>query len=339
MGASEKSARPRIAGQRILSGIQPSGIQHLGNYFGAVRQFIALQEGNRAAYFMADLHSLTSIRDAKTRRELTRAVALDFLALGVDPKRSILYRQSDFPEVTELAWILTTVTPMGLLQRAVSYKDKLAQGLSPDHGLFAYPVLQAADILIWRADCVPVGQDQKQHLEMTRDIAVKFNLTYGEVLKLPEPYILDDTAVVPGVDGKKMSKTAGNGIEMFAAKKVLRRQVMGIVTDSKGVDAPKDPDDSTIYKLYALFANPEERAALADAFRKGGLGYGDAKKALLEKVQAYFAPAREKRRELEARPDVVEDILRDGVARARAETAELMNDVRRAAGVGAPKGK
>ena len=339
MGASEKSARPRIAGQRILSGIQPSGIQHLGNYFGAVRQFIALQEGNRAAYFMADLHSLTSIRDAKTRRELTRAVALDFLALGVDPKRSILYRQSDFPEVTELAWILTTVTPMGLLQRAVSYKDKLAQGLSPDHGLFAYPVLQAADILIWRADCVPVGQDQKQHLEMTRDIAVKFNLTYGEVLKLPEPYILDDTAVVPGVDGKKMSKTAGNGIEMFAAEKVLRRQVMGIVTDSKGVDAPKDPDDSTIYKLYALFANPEERAALADAFRKGGLGYGDAKKALLEKVQAYFAPAREKRRELEARPDVVEDILRDGVARARAETAELMTDVRRAAGVGAPKGK
>ena len=339
MGAREPSTRPRVAGQRILSGIQPSGIQHLGNYFGAVRQFIALQEGNRAAYFMADLHSLTSIRDAKIRRELTRAVALDFLALGVDPKRSILFRQSDFPEVTELAWILSTVTPMGLLQRAVSYKDKLAQGLAPDHGLFAYPVLQAADILIWRADCVPVGQDQKQHLEMTRDIAVKFNLTYGEVLKLPEPYILEDTAVVPGIDGRKMSKTAANGVEMFAPEKALRRQIMGIVTDSKGVAEPKDPESNTIYKLYSLFANPEERAALAEAFRKGGLGYGEAKKALLEKVLAYFGPARQRRRELEARPDLVEDILRDGVARARAETAELMDDVRAAAGVGPLKGK
>jgi tryptophanyl-tRNA synthetase len=339
VGASAKNAPPRIAGKRILSGIQPSGVQHLGNYFGAVRQFIALQEGNRASYFMADLHSLTSIRDAKKRRELTRGVALDFLALGVDPARSILYRQSDLPEVTELAWILTSVTPMGLLQRAVSYKDKLAQGLSPDHGLFAYPVLQAADILIWSADCVPVGQDQKQHLEMTRDIAVKFNLTYGEVLKLPDPYILEETAVILGTDGKKMSKTLANGIEMFAPDKALRRQVMGIVTDSKGVDEPKDPDDSTIFKLYSLFANPEERAALADAFRKGGLGYGDAKKALYEKVLAYFGPAREKRRELEAKPDVVEDILRDGAARARRETAELMDDVRAAAGVGPAKGK
>jgi tryptophanyl-tRNA synthetase len=337
VAAREQSARPRIAGQRILSGIQPSGVQHLGNYFGAVRQFIALQDGNRAAYFMADLHSLTSIRDAKQRRELTRGVALDFLALGVDPKRSVLYRQSDFPEVTELAWILTTVTPMGLLQRSVSYKDKLAQGLAPDHGLFAYPVLQAADILIWSADCVPVGQDQKQHLEVTRDIATKFNLTYREVLKLPEPYILEDVAAVPGTDGKKMSKTVGNGIEMFAPEKALRRQIMGIVTDSKGVDEPKDPDDSTIYKLYSLFANPEERAALADAFRKGGLGYGDAKKALYEKVLAYFGPAREKRRELEARPDEVEDVLRDGAARARAATSALLDDVRAAAGLGPPK--
>ncbi|MFI5317731.1 MAG: tryptophan--tRNA ligase [Myxococcota bacterium] len=334
---SEGKARPRIAGQRVLSGIQPSGIQHLGNYFGAVRQFIALQEGNRAAYFMADLHSLTSIRDAKRRRELTQAVALDFLALGVDPARSVLYRQSDFPEVTELAWILTTVTPMGLLQRCVSYKDKLDQGLKPDHGLFAYPVLQAADILIWRADCVPVGQDQKQHLEVTRDIAVKFNLTYREVLKLPEPYILEEAAVVPGSDGKKMSKTAGNGIEMFASEKTLRSQIMGIVTDSKGVAEPKDPETSTIFQLYSLFANPEERAALAEAFRRGGLGYGDAKKALLEKVLAYFGPARAKRRELESRADTVEDILRDGAARARADTAELMHEVRAAAGVGAAR--
>ena len=334
MAAAKAAERPRIAGQQVLAGIQPSGIQHIGNYFGAVRQFIALQDGNRAAYFMADLHSLTSIHDAKRRRELTHAVALDFLALGVDPKRSVLYRQSDFPEVTELAWILTTVTPMGLLQRCVSYKEKIEQGLKPDHGLFAYPVLQAADILIWRADCVPVGQDQKQHLEVTRDIAVKFNLTYREVLKLPEPYILEEVAAIPGVDGRKMSKTVENGIEMFAPEKVLRRQIMGIVTDSKGVAEAKDPETSTIFQLYSLFANPEERAAMEHAFRKGGLGYGDAKKALYEKVMAYFGDARARRRELESRPDTVEDILRDGAARARAGTAELLHEVREAAGVG-----
>ncbi|HTO53087.1 MAG TPA: tryptophan--tRNA ligase [Myxococcota bacterium] len=337
MAASEKKERPRLRGKRVLSGVQPSGVLHLGNYFGALRQFIDLQEGNQAAYFMADLHSLTSVHDAKRRRELTLGVALDFLALGVDPKRSVLYRQSDFPEVTELAWILTTVTPMGLLQRCVSYKEKIEQGLKPDHGLFAYPVLQAADILIWRADHVPVGQDQKQHLELTRDVAVKFNLTYGEVLQLPEPYILDETAVVPGTDGRKMSKTMDNGIEMFAAEKVLRKQVMGIVTDSKGVDEAKDPETSTIFQLYALFANPEERAAMAHAFRTGGLGYGDAKKALYEKVLERFGPARARRSELESRPDTVEDILRDGAARARAATAELMDEVRAAAGLGPPR--
>lgn len=337
MSAEANPPRPRLRGQLVLSGVQPTGVLHLGNYFGALRQFIDLQEGNQAAYFMADLHSMTSIHDARRRRELTRDVALDFLALGVDPKRSVLYRQSDLPEVTELAWILTTVTPMGLLQRCVSYKEKLEQGLKPDHGLFAYPVLQAADILIWRADHVPVGQDQKQHLEVTRDVAVKFNLTYREVFKLPEPYILEETAVVPGTDGRKMSKTLENGIEMFASDKVLRKQVMGIVTDSKGVAEPKDPDSSTIFQLYSLFANPEERAALAEAFRKGGVGYGDAKKALLDKVMTHFGPARERRRELESRPDVVEDILRDGASRARAQTAELMDDVRAAAGVGPPR--
>ncbi len=336
MSTTGQVTRKRVAGARVLSGIQPSGVQHLGNYFGALRQFIALQEGNHASYFMADLHSLTSIRDAKERRALTRGVALDFLALGVDPARSILYRQSDLPEVTELAWILTTVTPMGLLQRCVSYKDKLEAGLAPDHGLFAYPVLQAADILIWRADCVPVGQDQKQHLEVTRDIAVKFNLTYREVFKLPEPYILEDVAVVPGSDGRKMSKSYGNTIEMFAPEKALRKQVMGIVTDSKGVDEPKDPDGSTIFALYSLFANPEERAALAQEFTRGGRGYGDVKKALCEKILVYFAEARERRRVLEADADTVEDVLRDGAARARAAVAELMDAVREAAGVGRP---
>ena len=337
MGSEPKKERPRIRGQQVLAGIQPSGTLHIGNYFGALRQFIDLQDGNRAAYFMADLHSLTSIRDAKQRRELTHAAALDFLAMGVDPKRSVLFRQSDFPEVTELAWILTTVTPMGLLQRCVSYKEKLEQGLKPDHGLFAYPVLQAADILIWRADQVPVGQDQKQHLEVTRDIAVKFNLTYREVFKLPEPYILEEVAAIPGTDGRKMSKTVGNGIEMFAPDKVLKKQVMGIVTDSKGVDEPKDPDASTVFSLYSLFANPEERAAMAQAFRKGGLGYGDAKKALHEKVLEYFGPARARRHELESRPDTVEDILRDGASRARSATASLMEDVRSAAGLGPPR--
>jgi tryptophanyl-tRNA synthetase len=336
VSAAEQGLRKRVTGARVLSGIQPTGVQHLGNYFGALRQFIALQEGNRASYFMADLHSLTSIRDAKERRALTRGVALDFLALGVDPARSILYRQSDLPEVTELAWILTTVTPMGLLQRCVSYKEKLEAGLAPDHGLFAYPVLQAADILIWRADHVPVGQDQKQHLEVTRDIAVKFNLTYREVFTLPEPYILEDVAVVPGSDGRKMSKSYGNTIEMFAPEKSLRKQVMGIVTDSKGVDEPKDPETSTIFALYSLLANPEERAALAEAFRRGGTGYGDAKKALLETILAYVGAARERRRALEADADTVEDVLRDGAARARAAVAELMNDVREAAGVGRP---
>jgi tryptophanyl-tRNA synthetase len=326
-----------VAGKQVLAGIQPTGIQHLGNYFGAVRQFIALQEGNRAAYFVADLHSLTSIRDAEERRRLTRGLALDFLALGLDPARSVLYRQSDLPEVSELAWVLTTVTPMGLLQRCVSYKEKLEAGLSPDHGLFAYPVLQAADILIWSADLVPVGQDQKQHLEVTRDIAVKFNLTYGEVLTLPEPYILEDVAVVPGADGRKMSKSYDNTIEMFAPEKRLRKQIMGIVTDSKGVDEPKDPKTSTIFQLYTLFANPEERAALDVAFRKGGVGYGDAKKALLDKVLAYFGPAREKRAELEARPVTVEVVLRDGAARARAATAKLVQAVRDATGIGPPR--
>jgi tryptophanyl-tRNA synthetase len=337
VAATAPAARKRIQGARVLSGIQPTGVQHLGNYFGALRQFIALQEGNRASFFMADLHSLTSIREPKERRALTRGVALDFLALGVDPERSILYRQSDLPEVTELAWILTTVTPMGLLARCVSYKEKLEAGLSPDHGLFAYPVLQAADILIWRADLVPVGQDQKQHLEVTRDIAVKFNQTYREVLALPEPYILEEVAVVPGSDGRKMSKSYDNTIQMFAPEKALRKQVMGIVTDSKGVAEPKDPDGSTIFALYSLVADADERAAMAHAFRNGDIGYGDAKKTLYEKILVYFGEARERRRALEADADRVEDVLQDGAKRARAAVAELMDDVRDAAGVGRPR--
>jgi tryptophanyl-tRNA synthetase len=274
------------------------------------------------------------IRDAGERRRLTLDVALDFLALGLDPQHAILYRQSDLIETTELAWILSTITPMGLLERCHSYKDKLAHGHKPDHGLFAYPVLMAADILIHRADVVPVGQDQKQHVEVTRDLVVKFNASYGEVLTLPEPYILEDVAVVPGTDGQKMSKSYSNTIQMFASNKQLRKQVMGIVTDSLTVDEPKDPDTSHVFKLYCLFASPDEQREMAERFRAGGLGYGDAKKALLAKILDYFGPARERREQLAKDPDTIEDILRDGLRRARETAGPLMQAVRLASGVG-----
>ena len=260
---------------RILSGIQPSGDTHLGNYFGAFRQHVELQARGQGIYFIADYHSLTSVRDGARRRELVRELALDYLACGLDPRRSILYRQSDLPETCELAWLLTTVTPMGLLQRAHSYKDKVAQGLKPDHGLFAYPVLMAADILQYNAGVVPVGQDQKQHLEMTRDIATHFNQTYGrDVFVLPEPRILDDVAVVPGVDGRKMSKSYDNTLRMFWPEKRLQKAVMAIVTDSTPVEEPKDTAQ-TLFQLWSLFATTEEREALFARARAGGLGYGE----------------------------------------------------------------
>jgi tryptophanyl-tRNA synthetase len=271
-GASGGAELPR--GRRVLSGLQPSGTLHIGNYLGSVRQQIALQEHNAGIYFIADLHSMNSVRDGAQRRRYSLELALDCLALGLDPKRAIFYRQSDLPEVAELSWVLSTVTPMGLLERAHSYKDKLAHGQRPDHGLFAYPVLMAADILIHRAQVVPVGQDQKQHLEIARDVAVKFNQAYGEILELPEPFILSDVAIVPGIDGQKMSKTYGNAIEMFAGEKQLRKQIMSIVTDSLPVEAPKDPATSTIYQLYRLFTSAEQQAELEARFRAGGLGYG-----------------------------------------------------------------
>ena len=320
-------------GKRVLSGTQPTGKVHLGNYFGAIRQYIAFQDDNQGIYFVADYHSMTSVRNADERRELTQHVALAYLSLGLDPARSILYRQSDMPEVQELAWALSSVTPMGLLQRAHSYKDKQAAGLKPDHGLFAYPVLMAADILIHHADYVPVGQDQKQHLEMTRDIAVKFNQTYGDVLKLPEAYILPDTAVVPGVDGQKMSKSYGNTIHVFARGGELKKQVMSIVTDSVPVEGPKDPSLS-VFQLWNLFANAEERAEMAERARAGGLGYGELKKGILERMQAYFAPALARFDEYLRRPDTVEDILRAGAGRARESAAPVLESVRRSAGLG-----
>jgi tryptophanyl-tRNA synthetase len=328
------AAKREPRGLRVLSGVKPSGTLHLGNYFGAVRQHIALQEENEVVYFIADYHSLDPIRNADERRRLSTDIALDYLALGLDPAKAILYRQSDLPEVTELCWILGTVAPMGLLERCHAYKDAKAQGEKPDLGLFAYPVLMAADILIHDADIVPVGQDQKQHIEVARDLAVKFNLTYGEVFKLPEPHILEELATVMGTDGQKMSKSYGNTIEMFAPKKQLRKQVMGIVTDSTPVEDPKDPDTSNLYELWSLFANPEEREETASRFRRGGLGYGEVKKDLFERLLAHFEPARKARQELVSRPDTIEDILRDGAKRAREESAPLMAKVRRAAGLG-----
>jgi len=319
---------------RILSGIQPSGEAHLGNYFGAMRQHVELQARGQGIYFVADYHSLTSVRDAELRRRLVRELVLDYLACGLDPRRSILYRQSDLPETCELAWLLTTVTPMGLLQRATSYKDKLAAGLQPDHGLFAYPVLMAADILQFASDLVPVGQDQKQHLEMARDLAVKFNQTYGrEVFPLPEPHILEEVAVVPGSDGRKMSKTYDNTLRMFWPEKQLRKAVMAIVTDSTPVEAPKDTAQA-LFQLWSLFASKEERDEMFARASKGGLGYGDLKKDLAERVLRFFAPMRALREDLARRPDEIEDVLRDGARRARELAAPVWAAARAAAGLG-----
>jgi len=323
---------------RILSGIQPSGEPHLGNYFGAMRQHVALQDRGEAIYFIADYHSMTSIRDAEQRRRFTHELALDYLAIGLDPERAILYRQSDLPEVCELAWILTTVTPMGLLERAHSYKDKVARDqaarITITHGLFAYPVLMAADILIYNADLVPVGQDQKQHLEMTRDIAGSFNHTYGrEVFKLPEPHILEEVAVVPGIDGRKMSKSYGNTIRMFAPEKEVKKAVMSIVTDSTPVEAPKDTS-TPLFQLWSLFATPEEREAMFARAKAGGLGYGEVKKDLLARILDHFAGFRARRAEWAARPGAVEEVLAEGARRARALARPVLEAARDAAGLG-----
>ena len=321
---------------RVLSGTKPTGDQlHLGNYFGALRQFVDLQHKyDESLYFIADYHSMTSVRDAALRRRNTQNVALDYLAAGLDPEKAMLYRQSDLPEVCELTWILTSITPMGLLNRAHAYKAALDKGEDVDHGLFTYPVLMAADILLFRADVVPVGHDQKQHLEMTRDMAQRFNHAYDcEALVLPEPYTPKETASVPGTDGQKMSKSYGNIICMFAPPKQLKKQVMGIVTDSTPVEDPKNPE-AVVFKLYNLFASPDERSEMRERALKGGLGYGDVKKELLAHLLEYFGPMRERRAEYEARPDDVEDILLEGARRARAVAEPVLADCRAAAGLG-----
>ena len=318
---------------RILSGIQPTGVLHIGNYFGMMRQAIGLQDEGEAFYFIADYHALTSVRDPDTLRQNVRRIALDFLACGLDPERAALFKQSDVPQVTELTWILSTVAPMGLLERAHSYKDKLTRGMQPTVGLFSYPVLMAADILIYDSDIVPVGKDQKQHIEITRDLAVKMNETFGNVFKLPEPRIQAATEVVPGTDGQKMSKSYGNTIDIFGDEKETRKRVMGIVTDSTPVDAPKDPARSTILQLYSLFASKKELAEMRERFKKGGTGYGDFKKQLFEKLWEFFVPMRKRREELLADKLYIDNVLVKGARRANEVADEVMTRVRGAVGL------
>jgi tryptophanyl-tRNA synthetase len=324
---------------RILSGIQPSGALHVGNYFGMMEPAVALQAEGEALYFIADYHALTSLRDPEALRENSRRVALDFLACGLDPNRATLFRHSDVPQVTELAWILSTVAPMGLLERAHSYKDKLARGLPATVGLFSYPVLMAADILIYDSDVVPVGKDQKQHIEITRDLAVKMNETFGQsesdgrIFKLPEARIKAATETVPGIDGQKMSKSYGNNIDIFGDEKEMRKRVMSIVTDSTPVEEPKVPAKSTIFKLYSLVASKEEIAAMREQFLKGGTGYGDFKKQLFEKLWEYFAPMRKRREEILADKSYIDSVLKKGAARANEIANQVMKRVREAVGL------
>jgi tryptophanyl-tRNA synthetase len=323
---------------RALSGIQPTGRFHWGNYFGAIRQYIALQDNEQAFYFIADLHALTTVRDPVQLSEYIRDAAIELLALGLDPQKATLFRQSDVPEVSELTWLLMTVTQMHLLEKCHAYKDKKAKGLPADAGLFTYPVLMAADILLYDSDVVPVGADQVQHIEVTRDIAARFNSMYGEVLTLPKAHVVEETAKVPGIDGEKMSKSYGNAIEVFEDPKKLRKKIMSIKTDSKPVEAPKDPDTDVIFDLYKLFATLEQQEQLAGRYRAGGMGYGEAKQLLYEASLAYFAKARERHAELSANEAKVNEILHAGAAKARKKGREVLDRVRRAAGLAGPKG-
>jgi len=318
---------------RVLSGIQPSGKLHLGNYLGAIAQHLELQRSGDAFFFIADLHALTTVKDPERLREFVRDVALDYLALGMDPNKAAFYRQSDVAEIPQLAWLLTTVTPMGLLERCTSYKDKIARGISPDHGLFSYPVLMAADIVIVDADIVPVGKDQKQHVEVARDIAGSFNHLYGETFRLPAARILPETGVVPGLDGQKMSKSYGNEIGIFLEGKELKDRVMAIVTDSAPVEAPKDPDANNVFALLRFFATPGETREWRERFEKGGVRYVDAKKRLIELLDERFGAARDRRRELASRPEEVEAILQDGAAKTRRVASATLARARKACGI------
>ncbi len=318
---------------RILTGVQPSGQLHWGNYFGAMKPIIDSQDKGETFVFVAQYHALTTVHDAGRLRTATWDVALDFLACGLDPAKACLFRQGDVPEVHELAWLLSVVTPMGLLERCHSYKDKLARGIPASHGLFAYPVLMAADILLYQSDLVPVGRDQKQHVEVTRDIAAKFNQTFGEVFRLPEPLIAEKVAVIPGLDGQKMSKSYNNTIGLFDDPKDVKAKIMRIATDSTPLEAPKDPDTCRVFALYRLFADDAEAEEMRRNYLRGGYGYGHAKKALFEIYQRKMAPFRERRDYLAAHPEEVEATLRAGAERARRAARDTLAAARRAVGL------
>ncbi len=320
---------------RSLSGTQPTGRLHLGNYFGAIRQYLKLQEeGYECFYFIANYHALTSLRDKAALEEVTLHVATGYLALGVDPSRSVFFLQSDVPQVTELCWLLNCICPVSMMEKGTSYKDKVARGLPASMGLLDYPVLQAADIVIYDSDVVPVGADQKQHIEMTRDLAGRFNREVGaKVLKLPEPYIIPDVAVVPGIDGQKMSKSYNNTIELFQTRKATEKTCMQIVTDSAPLEAPKEPDRCNVYALLKLMASPQEIEEIAEKYRAGGYGYGQAKKRLAELINEQFAAARDRYTELEKDPDYVRDVMKTGGRRARQVAEATMERVRLACGI------
>ncbi len=318
---------------RILTGIQPSGTPHIGNYFGAMRQVCNIQDKGETFLFIADYHSLTTGPSPDALRSRVLELALNYLACGVDTEKTVLFRQSDVPEVCELTWILNNVTPVGLLERAHSYKDKIAKGFAPNNGLFSYPVLMASDILIYQSNLVPVGKDQKQHLEITRDIAIRFNQMYGDVFVIPEPIISESVAVIPGTDGQKMSKSYNNTIELFGEEKAIRKKIMSIPTDSTPLEAPKDPDRCNIFALFKLFSDEEEIAALAAKYRAGNFGYGHAKQALFEAYMDYFAPMRRRREELEKEPGYIDEVLRKGAEKANAVAAVTMEEVCRAVGL------
>ncbi|MCK4601687.1 MAG: tryptophan--tRNA ligase [Phycisphaerae bacterium] len=322
---------------RVLSGIQPSGRLHVGNYFGAIRQYLKFQaEGNECFYFIANYHALTSLQDKVELEAITLHVAAGYLALGIEPERSVFFVQSDVPQVTELCWILNSICPVSMMEKATSYKDKIAKGLAPNMGLFDYPVLQAADIVIYDAECVPVGADQKQHVEMTRDLAGRFNRTFGEgrdVLVLPEAHIVPEVAIVPGTDALKMSKSYDNTIEIFQTPKQTRKRCMQIVTDSTPLETPKNPEQCNTFALLQLFASAEEAEEIAGKYRAGGYGYGQAKKRLAELINERFAEARDRYAELAKDPDHVRDVLREGGRKAREVAEATMNRVRAACGI------
>ncbi|MCC7087041.1 MAG: tryptophan--tRNA ligase [Pirellulales bacterium] len=318
---------------RVLSGIQPTGRFHWGNYFGAIRQYIDLQNEEAAYYFIANLHALTSVRNAETLRQLTLDAAIDLLALGLNPDKAVLFVQSDVPEVSELCWLLISGTPMGLLERCHAYKDKIAKGLAADAGLFNYPVLMAADILAYDSDTVPVGADQIQHIEVCRDIAASFNHHFGETFMMPKAKVLDSSAKVPGTDGEKMSKSYHNTLELFEDAKAQRKKIMRIATDSRPMDQPKEPENDHLFQLYSLVATADERNQMAAMYRRGGFGYGEVKKAVADAADRFFAEPRARRADLAANPDRIHEILNDGAGRARKKAGEVLERAKQACGL------